>query len=75
MLKKAALDRIAAAGCQNPDCQHKDHQHGAIFLHGNCHPRADVSASYVAGSGVLVIKCAQCGKMITQVAVAEELYS
>lgn len=70
MITRKELDRMAAGGCQSPDCDHKEHG-DTFFLHGRCHVGGQIEVSYRAGSGVLRVGCRECGKVIALVAVAE----
>ncbi len=71
---KTDLDLLAARGCQAPGCDHAGHGgDDPVFLHGRCHPAAPIEASYVAGSGLLVIRCRRCQKLISEIQVAEGL--
>lgn len=67
-LTKRELDEMATGGCQSPGCNHEDHDHGIIF-HGRCHEGGDIEASYKVGSGILVIACRVCQKVIAKIGV------
>jgi len=63
------LDIIAAGGCSTPGCKHEDH--GTLYLHQRCHPKAWLEASYTKGTGILRLSCSQCQKTIEEIKVAE----
>lgn len=62
------LDALAAHGCQMPGCSH-DHDKILYFV-ARCHPKARISAYYKAGSGVVLLLCGECEKVIVPLAVA-----
>ena len=70
MLTKTDLDLMATRGCEAPGCKHTGHG-GPIYLRQRCHPQAGICARYALGSGALEIRCAECGLVITTVAVKE----
>jgi hypothetical protein len=63
-LTLADLERSTCA-CGGDDCSNN-----VIFLHGKCHPSAAAEVSYTKGEGKLVIKCAECKRLVAEVAVA-----
>ena len=65
-LTRAELDLGRCANCDDPT-----HAHEPLYLHPRCHPGAEVTVSYHAG--VLTVGCAfaTCGKLVTEIAVAE----
>lgn len=67
MLTQLDLDRFASQGCADPRCNCNE---GPMYLHPKCHS-AGIEASYESGSGVLVISCVECHKVIAEIAVAE----
>ena len=72
MPKPLTIEELEAAvrgGCHTPGCEH---DHSTLFLHGRCHPKANVQASYTAGAGLLCVECAECGKLIAEIKVADE---
>lgn len=68
-LTKIQLDKMAAHGCANPDCDHKNHE-GEIYLNSRCHPGAPVHAVYKLRSGKVRLMCCVCKKFVADVAVA-----
>lgn len=65
------LDRIAAAGCQNPNCKGGcAADQGILFLHPRCHQNSGVQVSYEKGSGALTISCNRCERPLAAIAVA-----
>ncbi len=64
ILHREELDR---QGCASPDCTH---DHSVLFLHGRCHPSANVTAAYHKKSGVLEIRCGRCTTLVAEIAVA-----
>lgn len=68
-LTKIQLDLMIAGGCDTPGCKHEDH--GTLFLHPRCHPNTKMEISYTVGSGVLVIACLKCHKLIAEIKVSE----
>jgi len=54
----------AESGCSAPGCTEK---HGPIYLHAQCHPRADVEVSVDAGAGKMYITCAICEQQIVTI--------
>ena len=64
-LTRAVLDR---AQCSVPGCTHEDHSQ--MFVHGSCHPRAGLVASYHLARGSLALYCKQCSKLVAEIAVA-----
>lgn len=70
-ITKPILGMTAAHGCQMPGCDHKHHD-STFFFHARCHIRGQVEVSYTAGSGILKVKCRECGKVVADVKVAEE---
>jgi hypothetical protein len=66
---KSDLDRLALAGCSVPGCAHEDH--GEVYLAARCcwgptdyNEGPGLDASYEYGSGVLVLTCRRCGKLV-----------
>jgi len=68
-LTKIQLDLMAANGCEIPDCTH-DHS-GEIFLRPRCHVNRQPEVSYTRGSGVLIIACSECHRLVAAIAVKE----
>lgn len=62
-LDRSHLDKLT---CVTPECTHED---GAYFLHSNCHPRVPTWAMYQHGAVTII--CAECHKIVCQIAVAE----
>jgi len=59
------LDRL---GCDVAGCDHSTHD-GEIYIHSLCHASVPTWTSYRAG--VLSVWCAECGRQVSAVAVAE----
>lgn len=59
---------LDALGCATPGCDHTSH-HGPMYLHGRCHPGAEIVAYYRAG--VVTIACNICTLPVTRIAVKE----
>lgn len=70
MLTKPLLDTMAERGCQMPGCKH-DHDR-TLYMHSRCHPSAQCEVSYTLDAGVVIVGCAECGRVIAEVKVAEE---
>ena len=68
MPKALTCTELDSLSCTNPDCDHKNH--GNFYLHAACHDRG-LEVHYEIGSGVLVVSCAVCSKMVTEIAVAK----
>jgi hypothetical protein len=66
-----ALDRLAAKGCGDPDC---DHQHDSepMTMSPGCHPGSPVTAEYTFADGFFVLVCATCGGVIACLELAAE---
>jgi hypothetical protein len=73
-LHKQELDALVAAGCDKAGCTDDHTQHGSVmYFHAGCHPVVGTWASYVRGSGELLVQCSICGREVMRVAVAEAL--
>lgn len=58
--------RLAAGGCQEPDC---DHRHsGPLFLHARCHMRARLDVSLDPVTRTLLVQCGECRKTVVEIA-------
>lgn len=66
---RETLDHVAVSGCAVPGCKNHGHE---FFVHARCHPHAAAKVRYVAGSGVLELRCAVCSAPIFSAAVAHE---
>jgi hypothetical protein len=76
-LTKEDLDQFALLGCQVPGCDHKGHGR-EVYLAARCcwgetgcNEGAGLDASYEYGSGVLVLMCRGCGKLVDKILVKE----
>jgi hypothetical protein len=69
-LTKSELDMLAAQGCRDPRCDHRDHS-GEIFIHPRCHPASPTWTSYDAQRGTLKLICAKCRGEIFQIIPAQ----
>ena len=67
-LNRIDMDLMAARGCQQPGCDHKDHS--IFFLHPRCHIRAGTWTSYDRDTGLLSVTCKQCKKLVAEIEVA-----
>lgn len=64
------LEDVAAKGCNEPGCDHEDHEHNLpLFLHGFCHKAAGLAVSFKYGDNYLVIACAECSKEVLRVQI------
>lgn len=59
MFTQATLDRMAARGCEDPDCSHQ-HDAELMEISPGCHPEAGVRVFYKYGTGVLIAICDEC---------------
>ena len=66
-MTRTELDKVVAAGCQQPGCNCKGQP---ISFHPGCHPNSPTWASYF--DGTLYIQCAECRSPIAAVAVGSE---
>jgi hypothetical protein len=64
--------QLDQAQCNSPDCDHSGHD-GGLYLHGSCHPNAQLAAYYE--NGVLTLLCADCDAVVVQIAVASRTNS
>jgi hypothetical protein len=72
-LNRIDLERAVLSGCEVPLCDHKNHERTrTLYLHGRCHLGAKVDVSYTSGSGVVLVACAICKKLIAEIKVADE---
>ena len=53
--------------CSTPNCEH---DHSELHLIQKCHPGTGVDAVYHKVTGLLHVKCHQCGNMIAYIKVA-----
>lgn len=70
-LDRKALDRMAAIGCQNPDCKNPK-CHEEVFIVPRCHPKGRLDARYDAINGVLELRCGTCEKTICYIQPKED---
>lgn len=56
---------LDAAACSTPGCDHTAHD--GLILNGRCHPRGTTLSEY--RDGIVTITCAECGRVVTQIAV------
>jgi hypothetical protein len=54
--------------CQIPGCDHTGHD--GLFLHSACHPDIPTWAEYQVKTGMLRVTCADCQRLIAEIAVA-----
>jgi len=77
MLTKKDLDQFALLGCQVPGCDHNSHGREVYLAARCCWGETDnneapgLDASYEYGSGVLVLTCRGCGKLVEKILVKE----
>jgi len=64
VLYKEDLDDMTCT-CGKPACE------DPIVFHGRCHPRAKTWCYYF--DGMLTVRCADCDKVVTEVAVARKV--
>src|SRR5262245_55452599 len=67
LLTKSDLDKLLAAGCQDPDC--KSHDHTEVYLHCRHHFKSPTWTKYHFG-GWLEVACAECETSIAIIEVA-----
>jgi hypothetical protein len=61
-------EHLDGMGCDHPGC---DCQEGGIVLHAACHMDSPTWAAYQRESAALTLQCAECGKTIATIAVAD----
>lgn len=66
-LTQTDLNQLQCAECVSDPGRRTDHEHDALFLHARCHIDSATWTSY--HEGVLTIECAECGKVICEIAV------
>lgn len=64
LLTRETLDQER---CAVPGCDHRDH--GALYLHGKCHPKAATTVHYLHG-GIVHVACMKCDKQIADIAIS-----
>lgn len=58
------LFETLSGGCQAEGC---GHEHGPMFLHPRCHPRAGTWVSVDVATRKLCVACAKCRKIVVEV--------
>lgn len=67
MAKGLTISDLERATCS---CGGEDCDNNVVFFHSKCHPEAASEVSYTKGDGYLVVKCAECKKLVAEIAVA-----
>jgi hypothetical protein len=62
------LDDVQAQTCTHPECT--DPRCDELFLSGRCHPGRPVVAVAVKSRGTVVLRCAKCQAVVTEIAIA-----
>jgi hypothetical protein len=67
VITRTQLDRMAAAGCADPDCDHVHEPLSEIYFHSRCHPEAGTDVVQIESG--LGFHCHGCGKRLAGVLV------
>lgn len=67
-LNREDLDKSMCSLCGAGDLDHEHALDEPLFVHGLCHPQANMVVSYI--SGVVTVACALCGKLVVKISVA-----
>lgn len=65
--KPMTMEDFAAASCGNPNCH--DPYCAELVFHSRCHPTSPTWVTVDKRNKVLIVSCAICDKVITQVAI------
>ena len=64
------LQKTLERGCGNPNCKH---DHTTLTMKSGCHwKEKGVNVTVTKGSDVLVIRCAQCERLIVEIFMAHK---
>jgi hypothetical protein len=67
LLTKYDFDAI---GCDNPQCDHADHN--LLYLHSQCHPNYPLNVCYDKRQGVVIVSCHHCHEEVARILPAIE---